>query len=226
MTAMGHSETERSRTGTTDEESAEAVASSDLVGVEHLRDSEMTNLSGGQKQIARITMVLAQETDVLLLDEPTTFLDLHHRGALGRPDAEPGGRRDRRPRALRHRPDGSFRRQSRCDVGGLAVRLGAAHRSRDRTAPRRRVQRRRHRRQDSPTARSRCESWDTGWVNAPSPRRGTDRHRNSDRPDSRSVRTAPKVPPLRSPAIAAANGFTIAICGLRARSKSRLGANS
>ncbi|MFC6724640.1 ABC transporter ATP-binding protein, partial [Halobium palmae] len=50
----------------------------DLAGVEHLRDQEVGNLSGGQKQLVWIAMVLAQETDVLLLDEPTTFLDLRH----------------------------------------------------------------------------------------------------------------------------------------------------
>jgi iron complex transport system ATP-binding protein len=50
----------------------------DLAGVDHLRDAELGNLSGGQKQLAWIAMVLAQDTDVLLLDEPTTFLDLHH----------------------------------------------------------------------------------------------------------------------------------------------------
>lgn len=50
----------------------------ELAGVEHLRHEELGNLSGGQKQLAWIAMVLAQETDVLLLDEPTTFLDLHH----------------------------------------------------------------------------------------------------------------------------------------------------
>jgi len=61
-----------------DEDRAAVERAIDLAGVEHLRDSEMSNLSGGQKQLAWIAMVLAQETDVLLLDEPTTFLDLHH----------------------------------------------------------------------------------------------------------------------------------------------------
>jgi iron complex transport system ATP-binding protein len=50
----------------------------DLAGVDHLRDREVGQLSGGQKQLVWIAMVLAQETGVLLLDEPTTFLDLHH----------------------------------------------------------------------------------------------------------------------------------------------------
>jgi iron complex transport system ATP-binding protein len=50
----------------------------DLAGVDHLQDREIGQLSGGQKQLAWIAMVLAQETGVLLLDEPTTFLDLHH----------------------------------------------------------------------------------------------------------------------------------------------------
>jgi len=49
-----------------------------LAGVEHLRQREVGSLSGGQKQLVWIAMVLAQQTDVLLLDEPTTFLDLHH----------------------------------------------------------------------------------------------------------------------------------------------------
>jgi len=50
----------------------------ELTGVEELRDVELSQLSGGQKQLAWIAMVLAQETDVLLLDEPTTFLDLYN----------------------------------------------------------------------------------------------------------------------------------------------------
>ncbi|WP_424000206.1 ABC transporter ATP-binding protein [Haloarcula salina] len=47
-------------------------------GIEHLRDREVGSLSGGQKQLVWIAMALAQDTDVLLLDEPTTFLDPHH----------------------------------------------------------------------------------------------------------------------------------------------------
>ncbi|WP_254522062.1 ABC transporter ATP-binding protein [Natrinema caseinilyticum] len=50
----------------------------ELAGIEHLRNAELGQLSGGQKQLAWIAMVLAQDTDVLLLDEPTTFLDVHH----------------------------------------------------------------------------------------------------------------------------------------------------
>ncbi|SNZ16293.1 iron complex transport system ATP-binding protein [Natronoarchaeum philippinense] len=61
------------------EDDREAVERAlDLAGVEHLRDAELGQLSGGQKQLAWIAMVLAQDTDVLLLDEPTTFLDLYH----------------------------------------------------------------------------------------------------------------------------------------------------
>ncbi len=50
----------------------------ELAGVSDLRDRPLTDLSGGQKQLAWVAMSLAQETDVLLLDEPTTFLDLRH----------------------------------------------------------------------------------------------------------------------------------------------------
>ncbi|MFC3478051.1 ABC transporter ATP-binding protein [Halobacterium litoreum] len=50
----------------------------DLAGIDHLRDAALSELSGGQKQLAFVAMTLAQDTDVLLLDEPTTYLDLHH----------------------------------------------------------------------------------------------------------------------------------------------------
>ena len=53
-----------------------------LTGIEELRDRSVGSLSGGQKQLVWIAMVLAQDTDVLLLDEPTTFLDLRHELAV------------------------------------------------------------------------------------------------------------------------------------------------
>ncbi|MGH2804417.1 MAG: ABC transporter ATP-binding protein [Thermoleophilaceae bacterium] len=43
-----------------------------------LRDRPLDELSGGQRQRAWIAMTLAQQTEILLLDEPTTFLDLAH----------------------------------------------------------------------------------------------------------------------------------------------------
>jgi len=41
-------------------------------------DRALEHLSGGQRQRAWIAMALAQETDILFLDEPTTFLDMAH----------------------------------------------------------------------------------------------------------------------------------------------------
>ncbi|WP_436911520.1 ABC transporter ATP-binding protein [Halosimplex marinum] len=64
--------------GLTDEDRAAIDRAIDLAGVDHLRGRDVGSLSGGQKQLVWIAMVLAQETDVLLLDEPTTFLDMHH----------------------------------------------------------------------------------------------------------------------------------------------------
>jgi iron complex transport system ATP-binding protein len=48
------------------------------VGVEEWADRDVDALSGGERQRVRLAMALAQDTRVLLLDEPTTYLDLHH----------------------------------------------------------------------------------------------------------------------------------------------------
>lgn len=59
-----------------DEQSVrEAMAST---GTIHLADRMVDELSGGQRQRVWVAMVLAQQTDLLLLDEPTTFLDIAH----------------------------------------------------------------------------------------------------------------------------------------------------
>jgi iron complex transport system ATP-binding protein len=49
-----------------------------VTGTLDLADRSVDELSGGQRQRAWIAMALAQETDLMLLDEPTTYLDLAH----------------------------------------------------------------------------------------------------------------------------------------------------
>ncbi len=57
-----------------DEEKVEAAL--EITKMIELRSRNLDTLSGGQRQRAWIAMTLAQDTDIILLDEPTTFLDL------------------------------------------------------------------------------------------------------------------------------------------------------
>ncbi|NIZ93777.1 ABC transporter ATP-binding protein [Kineosporiaceae bacterium B12] len=59
-----------------DERAVDAALAS--TRVEDLADRSVDELSGGQRQRVWIAMALAQETPILLLDEPTTFLDIAH----------------------------------------------------------------------------------------------------------------------------------------------------
>lgn len=60
-----------------DDERAVAAALAE-VGMSEHADRLVEELSGGQRQRAWIAMTLAQETPILLLDEPTTYLDIAH----------------------------------------------------------------------------------------------------------------------------------------------------
>ncbi|MED4036857.1 ABC transporter ATP-binding protein [Niallia taxi] len=66
-------------TGPVSEEDKEIIAwAIRETGLENMADRMVGHLSGGELQRARIAMALAQKTSVLLLDEPTTFLDITH----------------------------------------------------------------------------------------------------------------------------------------------------
>lgn len=54
------------------------------MGIEELAEKPLYTLSGGMRQSAYIAMALAQDTDYILLDEPTTYLDIAHQLELMR----------------------------------------------------------------------------------------------------------------------------------------------
>ena len=60
------------------EDYACARAAMEQMGIGELADTSLENLSGGQRQKVYIAMALAQDTDVIALDEPTTYLDISH----------------------------------------------------------------------------------------------------------------------------------------------------
>ena len=50
--------------------------------VEHLRDKQISSLSGGERQRAYLAMTIAQESPMMLFDEPDTYMDITHKKAL------------------------------------------------------------------------------------------------------------------------------------------------
>ncbi|MEK4230821.1 ABC transporter ATP-binding protein [Solibacillus sp. FSL H8-0538] len=62
----------------TEEDEEKVLNALRATGIEGLKDRPVDSLSGGQRQRAWIAMTLAQDTDIILLDEPTTYLDMTH----------------------------------------------------------------------------------------------------------------------------------------------------
>lgn len=50
----------------------------EVTGLTHMRNRLLPSLSGGERQRAWIAMAVAQRSNILLLDEPTTYLDISH----------------------------------------------------------------------------------------------------------------------------------------------------
>ena len=66
----------------TDGDHAAVARALDATGTADLVDRPIQQLSGGQRQRVWVAMALAQDTDLLLLDEPTTYLDINHQVEL------------------------------------------------------------------------------------------------------------------------------------------------
>ncbi|ERK09524.1 Iron(III) dicitrate transport ATP-binding protein FecE [Pantoea sp. AS-PWVM4] len=57
---------------------AQVQVAMERMGVDHLAPQRVSDLSGGQRQRVFLAMLLAQDTPIVLLDEPTTWLDINH----------------------------------------------------------------------------------------------------------------------------------------------------
>lgn len=62
----------------TKKDEAKVLEALDSTNMLEFKDRSVDELSGGQRQRAWIAMTLAQDTDIILLDEPTTYLDMTH----------------------------------------------------------------------------------------------------------------------------------------------------
>ncbi|KAB2835321.1 MAG: ABC transporter ATP-binding protein [Candidatus Dadabacteria bacterium] len=54
----------------------------DTVGITHLKDRLITETSSGERQLASIARAFVQEPEMMILDEPATFLDIKHRNEI------------------------------------------------------------------------------------------------------------------------------------------------
>jgi cobalt/nickel transport system ATP-binding protein len=69
--------------GLSEEQAARRAADAlELLGIPHLRDRSPLRLSGGEKRLAAIATVLTMRPEVMLVDEPTAFLDPRARRSL------------------------------------------------------------------------------------------------------------------------------------------------
>ena len=56
-----------------------AINAMETVGIKYLQDRLITEISGGERQLSSLARAIAQEPEIMILDEPATFLDLKHK---------------------------------------------------------------------------------------------------------------------------------------------------
>ncbi|MEI3266184.1 MAG: ABC transporter ATP-binding protein [Frisingicoccus sp.] len=78
LVAYGRFPYQRPMSGLTKEDHEIVDWAMERTGVYALREQKVEELSGGQRQRVWISLALAQKTAILLLDEPTTYLDMAH----------------------------------------------------------------------------------------------------------------------------------------------------
>ena len=56
-----------------------AINAMETVGIKYFQDRLITEISGGERQLSSLARAIAQEPEIMILDEPATFLDLKHK---------------------------------------------------------------------------------------------------------------------------------------------------
>ena len=78
LVAFGRTPHRKPMQGKTEEDDRMVQWAMEVTRLEAYRDREVSRLSGGQRQRVWIAMALAQNTKILFLDEPTTYLDIRY----------------------------------------------------------------------------------------------------------------------------------------------------
>ena len=78
LVSFGRTPYKKMLSGTSKEDESIIENAMEVTGISLYKDREISRLSGGQRQRVWIAMALAQDTKILFLDEPTTYLDVRY----------------------------------------------------------------------------------------------------------------------------------------------------